>query len=140
MGPTYSCHASIWKAYWNHRTGNSQRSQDNIANETLVSWESAHWGKPDGRNPEVGMKSCLRNWTTGGGAKLRENVPGNWRSCLACGRGSLQAETSLSGLAGTTLVGGSRQCNVCDNVTLPRKHFLIESRSEQWQRGSIMSF
>ncbi|CAJ1400276.1 unnamed protein product [Effrenium voratum] len=41
--------------------------QDNIANETLVSWESAHWGKPDGRNPEVGMKSCLRNWTTGNG-------------------------------------------------------------------------
>lgn len=41
--------------------------QDNIANETLVSLESAHWGRPDGPHPEVGMKHALRNWTTGAG-------------------------------------------------------------------------
>lgn len=41
--------------------------QDNIANETVVSLESAHWGRPDGPNPEVGMKHALKNWTTGNG-------------------------------------------------------------------------
>ena len=41
--------------------------QDNIANETIVSLESAHWGKPDGPHPNLGIKHCFRNWTTGTG-------------------------------------------------------------------------
>ena len=36
--------------------------QDNIANETVVSLESAHWGRPDGPNPEVGMKHAPRSF------------------------------------------------------------------------------
>ena len=35
--------------------------QDNIANETVVSLESAQWGRPEGPTPEVGMKHAPRS-------------------------------------------------------------------------------
>mmetsp|Transcript_137334 Transcript_137334/g.194327 ORF Transcript_137334/g.194327 Transcript_137334/m.194327 type:complete len:330 (+) Transcript_137334:60-1049(+) len=58
--------------------------QDNVANETIVSLESAHWGHPYGPNPEVGMKHALKNWTTGTGmlGTVIMNVKRNAWPCL----------------------------------------------------------
>lgn len=43
------------------------RCQDNIADETLMSFESGYWGKPDGKNSGVGVKHVFNNWTFGSG-------------------------------------------------------------------------
>lgn len=39
--------------------------KDNVANETLLSFESAHWGSPGTKMEGVGIKHVFKNWSKG---------------------------------------------------------------------------